>query len=1044
MSLSSLCTPRPSVFSAERRATVLNLNNFLIGEVEGDTFFEENYFTVGMETLVERALKQLSGQISGSSVFLLSQAMGGGKTHSMMGLGLLARDPALRKRVMGVDDPAPSLPATRVIGFEGRNTDSSGGVCGELARQLGKEDEFSQYTSGALSAPGPEAWKKLLGEEPVIIFLDEIPFYLQYAVSVSVGNSDLSVVTSTALANLFVAVTDLNNACLVLSDLAGHHYSGGQTSLEGAFNSASKSITDESRRIAVPLTPVNPNGDELYHILRKRLFEKVASEEQIQEIATAYQASLREAEKMGLTSTAPETLSARIRDSYPFHPDLRELVGKFKENSGFQQTRGVIRLMQIVVSNLWEKETAESLDLIAPYNLDLNSQAVADEVKQINSALSEAIAHDIAREGDSEVEHIDQANKNTDASDAAKLVLMASLSTTPGAAHGLREHQLIDCLQRPGRDLSTFKTNVLDKLDTRAWYLHRSADGRLFFKNQQNLAAKLRSTAQSLHAEVVEGMLRKRLESYFAPTVRDCFQNLKVLPPLDEVQLEQGNTTLLIVRPGGTNGTLPISADWQSWWEQQQYKNRVLFLTGSRDTFQKVLDSARQTRALESIEEELRAESTPSDDPQWRALDTLKDRVGLQFSAALKEAFDQIVYPSIKNSLRATGVDLAFAGNQNGESTIRHTLGEADKFTQDISEDSFRSYAEAKLFGGESKTVLWADFKRAAAVKTEWPFHKTSALDDLKAECFRRDLWREEGNYVRRGPFPPADPKVNIRVLSTDDDNGGVTYLKIEGLNQAPSVVYETGESAPTTASSPVPTPQKFEARSLRYRFLAFDPDDLARTSPIEEWCASLRLKHDLQDGGDHFKVTLQALPTHPEVSIRFTTDGSSPSHSGAAVYDGPIRVPENCRIICACAVAPELGLTSEKLTVNIPKRGEEERTIDPQRPARWTARTKLDESGQVWEFLAQFEKSPQATAHDLSLTAESENGQQVLDYTGSRPEGYAAVDLRQLSEKLQEIVATTTLRMTVGSLSFPSGQSLLDWVQESGQSFDLSKVTQS
>ena len=49
------------------------------------------------------------------------------------------------------------------------------------------------------------------------------------------------------------------------------------------------------------------------------------------------------------------------------------------------------------------------------------------------------------------------------------------------------------------RDLSTFKTNVLDKLATRAWYLHNSADGRLFFKNQQNLAAKLRSTALSLH-----------------------------------------------------------------------------------------------------------------------------------------------------------------------------------------------------------------------------------------------------------------------------------------------------------------------------------------------------------------------------------------------------------------------------------------------------------------------------------------------------------------------------------------------------------------
>jgi predicted AAA+ superfamily ATPase len=44
----------------------------------------------------------------------------------------------------------------------------------------------------------------------------------------------------------------------------------------------------------------------------------------------------------------------------PSTPDLRELVGKFKENDGFQQTRGVIRLMQMVVSNLWKSKKARA------------------------------------------------------------------------------------------------------------------------------------------------------------------------------------------------------------------------------------------------------------------------------------------------------------------------------------------------------------------------------------------------------------------------------------------------------------------------------------------------------------------------------------------------------------------------------------------------------------------------------------------------------------------------------------------------------------
>ncbi len=736
MTLKLSCQPRKSVFAADRRATVLSLDTFLKGKVHGGEFFDENYFTNGMLTLVDRAFRHLSGSGAGSSVFLLSQAMGGGKTHSMIGLGLLARDPDLRRRVLGDKDPAPKLGRCRVVGFNGRSTDSPGGIWGSIAEQLGKADQFARYVAPLLSAPGPEAWKQLLGGDPLVLFLDELPPYLEYAVAVPVGNGDLGVVTTTALANLFVAVAEMDNVCLVLSDLAGTNFSIGQANLQAAFDRAVQGITSESRRIAVPITPVNPNGDELYHILRKRLFETVAPTSEIERVASAYREALREAGRMNLTSTTPESLYTRVLDAYPFHPDLRELVGKFKENEGFQQTRGVIRLMQMVVADLWRSEKAAAKDLIAPYDIDLSVDEIASEIRTINPSLSEAIAHDISHGGDSEVEQIDLANGNSDASDAARLILVASLSTTPGAIHGLREYQLVDCLQRPGRDLSTFKANVLDKLATRAWYLHSSADGRLYFKNQQNLAAKLRSTALSLHAETVDRMLREHLEEHFSASLRDCFQTVKVLPPPDEVQVEQERTT----------------ADWQAWWAQQQYKNRVLFLSGSRDTFQKVIDAARQTRALQSIEDELKSEGTPSEDPQWRALDALRDRIALQFNASLKEAFDQIVYPSINSALRATGIDLAFAGNRSGEATIRKTLEGAQKFTTKIDDDSFRSRAESRLFGSsETKVVLWSDFKRNAAVNTNWPLHKPSALDDLKAECVLRGLWREEGNHVRRG-----------------------------------------------------------------------------------------------------------------------------------------------------------------------------------------------------------------------------------------------------------------------------------------------------
>ena len=1043
MTLQTLCNPRASVFAADRRATVLSLDTFLKGQVHGSEFFDENYFTHGMTTLVDRAFRHLSGTGAGSSVFLLSQAMGGGKTHSMIGLGLLARDPELRRRILADKDPAPRLGRCRVVGFNGRSTDYPGGIWGSIADQLGKADSFARYVSPLLSAPGPEAWKQLLGGDPLVLFLDELPPYLEYAVTVAVGSGDLGVVTTTALANLFVAVAEMDNVCLVLSDLAGTNFSIGQSNLQAAFDRAVQGITSESRRIAVPITPVNPNGDELYHILRKRLFEKVASQAEIEKVAAAYRDALREAVRMNLTTTTPESLYTRVIDAYPFHPDLRELVGKFKENEGFQQTRGVIRLMQMVVANLWNSKRAETKDLINPYDIDLNIDEIASEIRTINPSLSEAIAHDIAHGGDAEVEQIDLANGNADASEAARLILISSLSTTPGAIHGLREYQLVDCLQRPGRDLSTFKANVLDKLATRAWYLHNSADGRLFFKNQQNLAAKLRSTALSLHPETVDRMLREHLEDYFSASLRDCFQIVKVLPPPDEVQVEQERTTLVIARPGGQANQLPISADWQAWWEQQQYKNRVLFLSGSRDTFQKVIDAARQTRALQSIEDELKSENTPSEDPQWRALDALRDRIALQFSSSLKEAFDQIVYPSINAALRSSGVDLAFAGNRSGEATIRQTLEGAQKFSTKIDDDSFRSRAESRLFGNaDTKVVLWSDFKRAAAVNTNWPLHKPSALDDLKQECVRRGLWREEGNHIRRGPFPPPAPSVEIRYLSREEDGDGRTYLKIEPLH-APSVVYETGNSEPTPASSPVPTPTRFEATALRYKFIALDPENSLLVSPVKEWTATIRLKSQLHNRGDHYEAELLALPKTNGINIRYTTDGSSPTTASAATYAGMIRVPAGCRVVCAIAVAADYGANSEIIRIAIPQPGKEEPSLDVRLPARWNSRVRLDDAGAVWNFIQRLDEAGNIVAYDVGLTAESEDGLQHVEYSGAVDSGYNSASIKAAADKLQEVVGAGALRMSVGSLGFPTGQALLDWLKASNQSFDTSKVKQ-
>ncbi len=88
-------------------------------------------------------------------------------------------------------------------------------------------------------------------------------------------------------------------------------------------------------------------------------------------------------------------------------------------------------------------------------------------------------------------------------------------------------------------------------------------------------------------------------------------------------------------------------------------------------------------------------------------------------------------------------------------------------------------------------------------------------------------------------------------------------------------------------------------------------------------------------------------------------------------------------------------------------------------------------------------EAAANVVAHDISLTAESADGQQTLDYSGSLETGYNAAAAQQLTRQLQSIVSEGDLRMIVGSLAFPTGQALLDWLRATGQTFNLAKVRQ-
>lgn len=153
--------------------------------------------------------------------------MGGGKTHSMLALGYLASNPALANLVPKEITEGFKPPATKIVAISGRSISRDKHLWGDVAEQLGKADEFLEFYKGVPQAPNEKDWIKLIGDEPTLILLDELPPYFRNAMTQNVGGGTLADVTTFAVSNLLAAALKpkLKRLCIVISNLSGSYES---------------------------------------------------------------------------------------------------------------------------------------------------------------------------------------------------------------------------------------------------------------------------------------------------------------------------------------------------------------------------------------------------------------------------------------------------------------------------------------------------------------------------------------------------------------------------------------------------------------------------------------------------------------------------------------------------------------------------------------------------------------------------------------------------------------------------------------------------
>lgn len=360
------CTPQPQALDWVHANQIEDLGKLITAAsqpAEAEAFFASNHVTAGMRTLFQMGIGRLAGK-SDQALFELAQAMGGGKTHTMVAFGLLATHDELRQKLFPELTGAAGFANAKLVAITGR-AHPKHGLSVEIARQLGKPEVFAHLTQHGLAAADEPAWIQLIGDHPTLILLDELPPYFDYAITQPVGGGTLAQVETAALSNLFAASLKLPRLCIVVSNLSGT-YEGASQNLHKAM----KNVEQEAKRQAKPITPVELGGDEIYQILRKRLFANRASDNDIETVVQAFAKATKEAEKSKTIAKSVEQISDELRKSYPFHPALKDVIALFRNNESWRQTRGLFTFVSKLLRSVWNRKLND-VHVIGLQHLDL-------------------------------------------------------------------------------------------------------------------------------------------------------------------------------------------------------------------------------------------------------------------------------------------------------------------------------------------------------------------------------------------------------------------------------------------------------------------------------------------------------------------------------------------------------------------------------------------------------------------------------------------------------------------------------------------------
>ena len=584
-----------------------NLSDVVLGEGapiyrDAEKFFAKTFPTAGLKNVARRVLKALSGKEEADNrIINLSTGFGGGKTHTLISLyhlckwGRKAADSHAAEELLAFTG-VPDFEEAAIAVFTNTTNDPASGrtakkgqhirtLWGELAWQLGGTAayEIIRANDEQQVAPGG-LFKKVLQQcKPCLILVDELADYCVKASGIRVGSGTLADQTTSFMQELTEAVAATPQSVLVATLPASPQEVGNSVEAQAILNTLQRRIG----RMSADSQPVA--DEEIFEVIRRRLFEEITDNSAVTATVNAYADMYADLQAELPHNATRSDYKQKMIKAYPFHPELIDAFRlRWASSHEFQRTRGVLRLLAAIVSQLWkEKDTRAAL--IHASDVDfLKMEALSSQLKKLyGNPYDAVITADVAGAAanaskiDDDKSEYGQWNLTKG---IASIILLNSFGSD-GANRGVSVSDIKLQALRPGAFNHNGVNGALYALEGVAHYLYYSSAGekRYWFYTKPNINILINQAKHDVDDGDIESEIIKRLN---AQTTNLTLFRKALVAPDGEIP-EQRDPTLIILGPKHAvagakvnGGTLPLITQMATKRGKSEriYRNTLLFL----------------------------------------------------------------------------------------------------------------------------------------------------------------------------------------------------------------------------------------------------------------------------------------------------------------------------------------------------------------------------------------------------------------------------------------------------------------------------------